>query len=111
MTRATLAHLMTPALPPFYRLFMGGLVPSPERGDPQWLVDGVQSVVGLLQRSGVRQTRESAFLCGAWWAGCFLLLTAGCIWRRIHFAGINLAPCLIALPIESINQSINRSIE
>ena len=37
MTRATLAHLMTPALPPFYRLFMGGLVPSPERGDPQWL--------------------------------------------------------------------------
>lgn len=34
-----LLDLMTPALPPFYRLFMGGLVPSAERGDPAWLVD------------------------------------------------------------------------
>ena len=34
-----LLDLMTPALPPFYRLFMGGLVPSLERGDPKWLVD------------------------------------------------------------------------
>lgn len=33
-----LAGLMTPFLPPFYRLFMSGIVPSAERGDPEWLV-------------------------------------------------------------------------
>ena len=38
----TLRVLMTPFLPPFYRIFMGGIVPSVERGDPQWLVDSVQ---------------------------------------------------------------------
>ena len=30
-----LLDLMTPALPPFYRLFMGGLVPSAERATPR----------------------------------------------------------------------------
>ena len=45
MTRATLAHLMTPFLPPFYRLFMGGLVPSVARGDPRWLEEGFQRFV------------------------------------------------------------------
>jgi len=34
----TLAGLMTPFLPPFYRIFMSGIVPSAERGDPEWLV-------------------------------------------------------------------------
>ena len=53
MTKNTLAHLMTPALPPFYRLFMGGLVPSIERGDPEWLVDGFQRVVNVLGEAGV----------------------------------------------------------
>jgi len=32
-----LLDLMTPALPPFYRIFMGGLAPSEARGDPAWL--------------------------------------------------------------------------
>lgn len=39
MVKNTLAGLMTPFLPPFYRMFMSGLVPSLERGDPTWLVD------------------------------------------------------------------------
>jgi len=33
-----LGALMTPVLPPFFRLFMSGLVPSSARGDPEWLV-------------------------------------------------------------------------
>ena len=108
MTRATLAHLMTPALPPFYRLFMGGLVPSPERGDPQWLVDGVQSVVGLLQRSGVRQTRESAFLCGAWWAGCFLfLVVVGGLHLETHTLCRHQSRAMPNRPTDRIDQSIN----
>eukprot|EP00607_Mallomonas_marina_P010761 CAMPEP_0182422126 /NCGR_PEP_ID=MMETSP1167-20130531/7723_1 /TAXON_ID=2988 /ORGANISM="Mallomonas Sp, Strain CCMP3275" /LENGTH=276 /DNA_ID=CAMNT_0024599905 /DNA_START=536 /DNA_END=1366 /DNA_ORIENTATION=- len=36
--KRTLAGLMTPVLPPFYRMFMSGLVPSRARGDPTWLV-------------------------------------------------------------------------
>ena len=34
----TLSGLMTPFLPPFYRIFMSGIVPSSENGDPEWLV-------------------------------------------------------------------------
>jgi hypothetical protein len=34
----TLSGLMTPFLPPFYRIFMSGIVPSFENGDPEWLV-------------------------------------------------------------------------
>jgi len=44
--KRTLAGLMTPLLPPFYRLFMSGIVPSTQRGDPQWLQDAVQWIVG-----------------------------------------------------------------
>jgi hypothetical protein len=50
MVRTTLAWLMTPLLPPFYRLFMAGLVPSAApigRGDPQWLEDAAQQVARL----------------------------------------------------------------
>ena len=49
--RRALAALLTPVLPPFYRLFMAGIVPSCARGDPQWLEDGFQAAVGLLPRS------------------------------------------------------------
>lgn len=48
----TLGWLMTPLLPPFYRLFMSGLVPSLARGDPAWLVDGVQALAAKLPRDG-----------------------------------------------------------
>lgn len=47
----TLAKLMTPALPPFYRLFMAGIVPSAERGDPDWLVSITDSIRASLPES------------------------------------------------------------
>jgi hypothetical protein len=46
----TLRRLMTPFLPPFYRIFMGGIVPSYDPNDkrvganPKWLADGIQWV-------------------------------------------------------------------
>lgn len=43
--KKVLAGLMTPVLPPFYRIFMAGIVPSKERGDPMWLVDGTQYAI------------------------------------------------------------------
>ena len=56
----TLRVLMTPVLPPFYRIFMGGKVPTfdprDERigADPQWLADGFSwvgsSVHGFMPR-------------------------------------------------------------
>lgn len=53
--RRTLATLMTPVLPPFYRLFMAGMVPSRQRGDPQWLEDAVQRVAELLPEGRFRE--------------------------------------------------------
>ena len=47
----TLAGLMTPILPPFYRIFMAGIVPSKERGDPQWLVDITNKIIEGLPES------------------------------------------------------------
>ena len=53
----TLRTLMTPFLPPFYRVFMGGVVPDarePDRGrtsrpaDPQWLADTSRAREGSL---------------------------------------------------------------
>ena len=38
--RRTLGALLTPFLPPFYRVFMSGIIPSSDRGDPKWLADG-----------------------------------------------------------------------
>eukprot|EP01041_Mallomonas_annulata_P004155 gene4155-8258_t len=49
--KATLAGLMTPFLPPFYRIFMSGIVPSEKRNDPKWLVDGTTWLVGKLPES------------------------------------------------------------
>ena len=46
----TLRTLMTPALPPFYRIFMGGVVPSHDPddsrvgADPKWLADAFAAV-------------------------------------------------------------------
>ena len=46
--RNTLGWLLTPALPPFYRIFMSGIVPSKERGDPDWLVSLSDSIISSL---------------------------------------------------------------
>lgn len=48
--RNTLAGLMTPVLPPFYRIFMSGIVPSTARGDPKWLVNATESLVNNLPK-------------------------------------------------------------
>ena len=46
--RRVLSSLLTPVLPPFYRIFMSGIVPSAANGDPEWLVSGVQQLVSML---------------------------------------------------------------
>ena len=46
--KSTLAGLMTPLLPPFYRIFMAGIVPSVERGDPDWLLRLTNSILNAL---------------------------------------------------------------
>ena len=64
--RRTLAQLMTPVLPPFYRIFMSGLVPSQARGDPQWLEESFQKVVGLLPEGPVREKMRPGSQLGPW---------------------------------------------
>ena len=46
--RNTLGWLLTPALPPFYRIFMSGIVPSKERNDPEWLISLTNSIISSL---------------------------------------------------------------
>lgn len=46
-----LSQLMTPILPPLFRIFMAGLIPSEQRGDPKWLVDGCQQIVSKIPDS------------------------------------------------------------
>lgn len=41
---AVLRDLATPVLPSFYRLFVGGVRPRAEHGDPDWLVRAMKSV-------------------------------------------------------------------
>ncbi len=48
MVREALGGLLTPVLPPFYRLFMAGVVPCAENGDPDWLVDAFAALNKLL---------------------------------------------------------------
>lgn len=38
MVRTVLGGLLTPFLPPFYRIFMAGIVPCKENGDPELLI-------------------------------------------------------------------------
>lgn len=46
--KSVLGGLLTPILPPFYRIFMAGIIPSAERGDPQWLVDGTETLLSKI---------------------------------------------------------------
>lgn len=46
--RNSLAGLLTPFLPPFYRLFMAGMIPSKEKGDPEWLVSSSDTLIQAL---------------------------------------------------------------
>jgi hypothetical protein len=40
----SLAGLLTPVMPPFYRLFMSGIIPSKDNKDPEWLVSTFDSI-------------------------------------------------------------------
>jgi len=69
----TLRKLMTPFLPPFYRIFMGGIVPSYDPNDkrigrdPKWLADGVQWVRNKLPVAlGLQEYLEPGRQLGPW---------------------------------------------
>eukprot|EP01039_Chlorochromonas_danica_P008969 gene8969-9900_t len=72
MVRRVLARLLTPFLPPFYRLFMAGIMPSEERGDPRWLVSGSQRLVGLLPVEDWKEKVRPGQQVGPWFYAPFL---------------------------------------
>ena len=56
MVRTVLAGLLTPFLPPFYRIFMAGIVPCEDNGDPEWLVN----IFATINRAFISEnTKES----------------------------------------------------
>jgi len=67
----TLRVLMTPALPPFYRICMGGIVPKYDPADdrvgadPKWLADGIQWVRAKLPEP-LREYLEPGRQLGPW---------------------------------------------
>ena len=52
MVRTVLGGLLTPFLPPFYRIFMAGIVPCKENGDPEWLIHAFAAVNKALVGQG-----------------------------------------------------------
>ena len=51
--RRTLGSLLTPFLPPFYRIFMSGIIPSTERGEPKWLADGTIYILDQIKNISI----------------------------------------------------------
>lgn len=49
--RKVLGRLFTPILPPFYRVFMSGIVPCKEKNDPAWLVQLTDDIRSSLPES------------------------------------------------------------
>ena len=69
--KRTLGALMTPLLPPFYRIFMAGIIPSAERGDPDWLVEITEKLIGVLP-DGLRKEVYPGRQFGPWFYAPFL---------------------------------------
>ena len=69
--KRVLAGLMTPVLPPFYRIFMAGIVPSAANGDPEWLEDAFQSVAKVLPQDIQRKLSPGKQL-GPWFYAPYL---------------------------------------
>eukprot|EP01038_Epipyxis_sp_PR26KG_P015898 gene15898-21559_t len=44
----TLKELFTPFLPPFYRLFMSGMIPSEQKNDPKWLIELIHNIINSI---------------------------------------------------------------
>jgi hypothetical protein len=61
-----LGALLTPVMPPFYRLFMAGIVPSAARGDPSWLVELTESVISVLPLSEEKKRSLPGQQFGPW---------------------------------------------
>ena len=57
---------MTPVMPPFYRLFMAGIVPSAARGDPAWLAELTESVISALPLSEEKKKSLPGQQLGPW---------------------------------------------
>ena len=69
--KRVLAGLMTPVLPPFYRIFMAGIVPSTANGDPQWLEEAFQSVFKVLPQD-IRGRVSPGKQLGPWFYAPYL---------------------------------------
>ena len=56
--RRTLGALLTPFLPPFYRIFMAGIIPCKENNDPTWLIDGTNYILQSLNNITIIQENQ-----------------------------------------------------
>ena len=69
--RKVLGRIFTPILPPFYRIFMSGIVPCKENNDPGWLVQLTDDIRSSLPESFQKEfTPGKQF--GPWFYAPFL---------------------------------------
>jgi hypothetical protein len=63
--KRVLAGLLTPFLPPFYRIFMSGIIPCKENNDPDWLVNLSNSFIDIFPES-IKKDLKSGKQLGPW---------------------------------------------
>ncbi len=69
--RTVLGRLLTPFLPPFYRIFMAGIIPTLDNNDPVWLVNGTNYIISQLPAS-LRKELTPGRQFGPWFYAPFL---------------------------------------
>ncbi len=69
-----LTTLLTPYMPPFYRIFLSGMLPSKARNDPKWLVATVEHIKHLLPDNSLwrQQYADNTMKFMPWFYGPFL---------------------------------------
>lgn len=69
--KKVLGRLLTPVLPPFYRIFMSGIIPSATNDDPKWLVRTTDWIRAQLPQS-VQKELTPGRKFGPWFYAPFL---------------------------------------
>lgn len=85
--------MLPPALPILFRIFMSGLIPSVEMGDPEWLVNYTQQMLSIIPDSwSIRDQLKPGQQLGPWFYTHFLTSVFA-----PKFMGFLLGPCRINL--------------
>jgi hypothetical protein len=85
--------MLPPALPVLFRIFMSGLIPSVEMGDPEWLVNYTQQLFSVIPDGwSIKDQLKPGQQLGPWFYTHFLTSVFA-----PKFMGFLLGPCRVSL--------------